>query len=172
VFLDESSAVDFLLVEELTQNTDAYTFSVHLWKDLDTKMYFTPWDFDLAYGLPSESCGTEGWVRKQNFVYAMTYIPGFNEHLSARWRLLREGILADDSVSGRIRAYREVLGPALERNFEVWPWDDPSYERYDGDMKPCWGEDPDAEYTRLEAWLLGRMAWMDANIDNFDGKSW
>lgn len=52
-WVDRGSAVDFVLLQELVRNTDAYYLSVYLWRDGEAPMRFTPWDLDLSLGQPS-----------------------------------------------------------------------------------------------------------------------
>jgi len=52
-WLDMSSAVDFVLLEELMKNVDAYSLSLHLWRGATGRMKFVPWDFDLSVGQPA-----------------------------------------------------------------------------------------------------------------------
>src|SRR5690606_33635830 len=53
-YIDASSFIDFMIVNEIGKNVDAYIFSTYLYKDKDSndkRLHMGPlWDFNLAYG--------------------------------------------------------------------------------------------------------------------------
>ena len=166
--VDLDSAVDFVITHELSRNNDAYYLSVHMWKDADGLIHFTPWDLDLAFGgYPIHSCGWDAWVSyRSSAIAAFASSPIFQARLSERWHSLREGPLATDEVLARMDRYTEVMGPALARNFEVWPiveiefcWDGHCY------LCPCDSVEGEQQYVR--EWTAAHLDWMDANIDAY-----
>src|SRR6185503_11451868 len=52
-YLDLDATVDFILVEELSKNIDAYNLSLTLFRSDGAKAGFVPWDFDLSFGQPT-----------------------------------------------------------------------------------------------------------------------
>jgi len=165
-WMDMDSAIDFVLIQEFAKNTDAYTLSVHLWRDGDGLLHLTPWDLDLSFGYPVDDCGHEGWNRRQEWVYAMADHPVFSDALAARWRDLRQDAMSDDTVLDWMARYREVIEPSLAANAERWPIDEITFE-WGGSDYLCPVESYDDEQERIEAWAIDRLAWMDANIDTF-----
>lgn len=162
--IDLDSAVDFVLLQELLRNNDGYFLSIHLWKDVDTRLRFAPWDLDLTLGQPTynENAKAHGWMLYRPVMIArMGEVPAFRARLASRWRELRLGPWSDAALLAGIEAQHALLGPDLAANFEVWPWADiPTYW-------PTLPEvaGPEEEYVRIEGWLPERTAWIDANID-------
>lgn len=165
--MDLDSAVDFVLLEELSKNNDAYFLSIHLWQDVGGKLRFLPWDMDLSFGYPYYDCGWEGWVASRpSMISAFSGDAAFKARMRERWDQLRAGPLAEDAILARIRTYREVMGDAVYENFEVWPFEEITFE-WGGTSWLCPVESYDAEYERIQAWISGRLAWMDANLETF-----
>jgi CotH kinase protein len=176
-WVDLDSAVDWVLLQELLGNHDAYLLSVHLWKDEDGPMFFAPWDMDLSMGYPLPDCDAQGWNPRQfttyygdlvdaQFVEAFAADPAFHEALVARWRDLREAQLADEVLFRRVDSYAATLGPAIDANSARWPVDEISFPvQYVETLCPAgsWAE----EHARTKTWLAERLAWMDANIETF-----
>jgi hypothetical protein len=165
-FLDLDSAADFILLQEFARNNDAYTLSVHLWRDVGGKLHFTPWDIDLSFGYPKMDCGAEGWLRRTNAIEVLATMPEFDERLARRWFQLRKGPMEEQAVLDRIAGYRSTFGHTIDRNFKLWPIDQIQF---------CWGgvcwlcpiSSYQEEYDRFRSWVSERLTWMDANIDAF-----
>ncbi|MFH1468768.1 MAG: CotH kinase family protein [Pseudomonadota bacterium] len=163
--VDLDSAVDWVILEELSRNNDAYFLSVYLWQDAGGLIHFAPWDLDLAFGgYPITACGWDGWVRyRAAAVYAFASSPTFMARLEARWAELRQGVLADEQVLARMDRYREVMGDELARNFEVWPFEDIEF-CWGGDCWLCPSESWEAEQDLVREWTIEHLSWMDSNI--------
>ena len=164
--LEIDSAVDWVLLQEVSKNNDAYFLSVYLWKDLDGRIHFAPWDHDLAWGgYPIGNCGPEGWVEfRPQLIEAMAANEAFRERLVARWFELREGTLSRENILARLHMYRDVIGEAGYANFEVWPMEDIDFV-WDNTDWLCPAESWDDEKVAFDLWVDGRLQWMDANID-------
>lgn len=75
-FINTSSFVDHVIVNELTRNMDAYVRSQYFYKDRDAKIHAGPlWDFDLIagtglnpgdFGATMANTATEGWQYEGN----------------------------------------------------------------------------------------------------------
>jgi hypothetical protein len=183
--LDLASTVDWVLLQELAKNPDAYRLSVHLFKDEGAKMKFAPWDLDLSMGYPYTDCGAVGWnprdsvsgdfyepgaIEDIDFIRAIAAVPAFKDALVTRWAELREGVLADDAVLGRIAGYDATLAGAVERNFAKWPIEDIAFSTDYPEVVENWlcpVSTPDEEHARTVAFLTERLAWMDANLASF-----
>jgi hypothetical protein len=167
--LDMDSAVDWVILEELFKNMDAYQLSVHLWKDVDGKMHFAPWDLDLSLGYPYTDCGATGWLHRYEYVDAMAASPAFHAALVARWAELRQDQLSDEAIRARIAAYDATLAPGLARELQRWPIDDIAFQTDDVTVDDwlCPVSSYDDEHTRVLDFLSARLAWMDDNIDSF-----
>ena len=167
-FIDLDSAVDWVLIQEISKNNDAYFLSVYLWKDVQGLIHFAPWDHDLAWGgYPVDYCGPEGWVRfRPRLFEVMALNPAFRQRLAERWFELREGPLALERLLARVHLYRDVIGAEGWQNFEVWPMEDINFT-WDNTNWLCpvqtWGE----EVIDLDHWIEDRLDWIDAHIEEF-----
>lgn len=164
--LDRDSAIDFLLLQEFMKNNDAYYLSVHLWREEGGLAFFTPWDLDLSFGQPTynNSESPEGWIQyRPTWVQGMAESPGFVRDMAARWAALRSGEMAEAAILARVDAQEEALAGEIERNFEIWAWDDIDFL---GGYLPEVA-DYETEMANIRAWIPTRLAWMDANIDAY-----
>ena len=166
-YFDVDSAVDWVLIEELTKNNDAYFLSVHLWRDGGGKMFLAPWDFDLTFGYPYYDCGAESWVPRQYYVDAWADSPLFQERLAARWVELRKGPLAEAALLDRIAGYEAIMGDAIDRNFARWPIEDIAFSWGDVDNWLCPVDSWEEEHTRVLDWLPERLVWIDDHVAGF-----
>ncbi len=92
--IDESSFIDWFIVQELFQNVDSGYSSVYLYKDKGDVLKMGPvWDFDLSTGNPGHLEDylrqPEGWYTSLEFkniwyFYLMQY-DGFRQQLKERW---------------------------------------------------------------------------------------
>ena len=165
-FVDPDSAVDFVLLQELMRNNDAYYLSVHLWKDVGGRLRFAPWDLDLTLAQPTYNDNTnpEGWVAyRPPMIARMGEVEAFRTALAQRWRDLRAGPWSDAALLDAVNAQHDLLGPDLQANFAVWTWTD--IPLYWSTLPEVAG--PEAEYDRIRAWLPARTAWIDGAIDGW-----
>lgn len=163
--IDLDSAVDFVLIEELTKNVDAYFLSIHLWKDEDSLVHFTPWDIDLSCGQPSYSDNEnpESWVSyRPSFIDSLSSDPAFNARMAERWAELRAGPLDGDALHALIDQHQATLEEAAERNFERWPIEDVDFSGYLYRVR-SWDQEVDNMHARIEA----RLPWMDENVESW-----
>lgn len=177
-YLDETSFADFLLLNEVSKNSDGYKLSSYVHKDKDSKdgrIKAGPmWDFDQTYG-HSEVCSNEdhtGWTYLQNqsacedlesmpmWWQELMSDPVFENHLKCRWEMLRQGPLHLDSVNQWIDDNQAFIQPAADRNFvrwqfigvNIWAQPQPIPQSYQG------------EIDHMKDWIADRIAWMDSNI--------
>ena len=165
-WVDMDSAVDFVILQEFMKNNDAYYLSVHLWKDVDGVMYFTPWDMDLTLGQPlynDNSLSNEWILYRPTMIDGMTAVGAFGEALQARWWELRQGLLAEDTLLQRLDGYRALMGDVVYENFQVWPIED---IQFSGDQLPVVASF-DEEWERVRVWISERLAWVDDNISEY-----
>lgn len=166
--LDEASAIDFVLLNELFKNHEGFLSSTYLAKGAGGPWSLGPiWDFDVSMGnykyapagvVDGPMLAARNWAER---LYAD---PAFVAAVAARWRSLRavglrETLLADVArTSDRLVATR-----AAKRNFERWPV-----------LGEVIGPNPpeaaarttySSEVAALTAWLEARIVWMDANVD-------
>lgn len=175
-YIDTKSLADFIIVNELTKNPDAYRLSTFFYKERDSdggKIKFGPvWDFNLSlgnadyctngdpYGLVIEDfnkvCATDGWVIQfwwQRFLADTA----FYKELKLRWRDLRQAQLSNDNIFNLVDSLATLVDTAKDRNFERWPvlgqyvW--PNY---------FVGNTYSEEIDFLKGWLTQRLAYLDS----------
>lgn len=168
-YIDMDSAIDFVLVQEMTRNNDAYYLSVHLSRAPGEPMRFIPWDSDLSLGQPSynDNENPAGWVAyRPTFIAALATHPGFHDRLVSRWRELREGVWSDHALNSRMDGYRAEMGDVVYDNFEVWPIDEITFG-WNGENYLYSIDSYDAEHARVREWTEQRLIWMDENIETW-----
>jgi len=129
-YIDTDSFVDFILINELAKNVDAYRLSTYLYKDRDSrnpKLFAGPvWDFNLAFGNADYHAGwlTTGWeleylTTPQNMSSEYFLTPfwwkklfedtQFRNKLYARWQNLRPNVLSVTIIINYIDSLTQLL---------------------------------------------------------------
>jgi hypothetical protein len=168
--IDYTSFADYILLQELSRNEDAYRLSTYFYKDhdsVDPMIHLGPvWDFNLAFGLPGTSDKKihEGWIHEHreavdSFWTILFERPDFRDVLTARYRLFRKTLLSGQALHQRITASVARLEPAIEQN-QMWlGWPKDMYWPYEVIPK-----DRKEETDRMEEFLRRRLAWMDTQL--------
>lgn len=178
-YIDVNAFADFLLINELSKNSDGYKLSSYLHKDRDSRggrLVAGPiWDFDQTYGM-SMVCSCNdfvGWTFRQNqpncedletmpmWWQAMVSDTIFADYLSVRWSLLRLGPLQEDSIMQWLDTQVNWLGAAIDRNFTRW--DEMIGEFIWAEPEPI-PESYEAEIAYMKNWISNRLKWMDAHM--------
>ncbi|MDR4022924.1 MAG: CotH kinase family protein, partial [Eubacteriales bacterium] len=123
------------------------------------------WDFNSCcdnYNVSS--------IQPQRF--QLQYVPWYymlikDEHfvnrVIERYNQLRETYLSDEYLLNYIDETIEWLGPAIDRNFEVWGYTFEDYTPlYPSERNP---ENYDEAVEQLKTFIVERGAWMDENIE-------
>lgn len=180
-YINTDSFVDFVLVNEVTKNVDAYRLSTFLYKnrdDIDPKIFAGPvWDFNLAFGNADyyEGWKTEGWqiellTDAKNIPDWETFLTPFwwkklfkdstfQSKIYKRWQYLRNNSLQTSKVLNYIDSLVILLDEAKTRNFERWPvlgqyvWPNPYV-----------GQTYEDEINYLKNWIVNRLNWLDQNM--------
>lgn len=176
-FCDLESFADFLLINELSKNSDGYKLSTYIHRDptaLDDRLKAGPiWDFDQTYGVSSVCSGDDhcGWNFLENqggcediqtmprWWETLTQDPAFCQLVVDRWTNYRSTFLHPDSIDAWIDSTAAFLQAPQERNFSRWPvlgesiWAEP-------EVLPTYN----AEISYMKAWIKKRAAWMDRNL--------
>lgn len=170
-YLDVPSAVDFILINELGKNVDAFLFSTYLYKAKDSdggKLFMGPlWDFNLAFGNVDYLANAQfapGWMyadqgRSIYWFRRMVQDPDFATSMTCRWVTLRSGFMTNAYFMNTIDSLAAVLQEAQVRNFQRWPilgayvWPNQFI-----------GQTYAQEIGFLKQWILERLVWMDNNM--------
>jgi hypothetical protein len=174
-YIDTKSLMDYIIINELTKNVDAYRLSTFFYKERDSdggKIKFGPvWDFNLGFGNAdyctqgnpeglvilnfNEVCSEDWWVVHfwwKKFLQDET----FYDELKYRWKALRKKEFIEERINFVIDSISTLLGEAQVRNFQKWPvlgeyvW--PNY--YVG---KTYGE----EVNYLKGWIKNRITYLD-----------
>ena len=172
--MNVESFVDFILLQELAKNVDAYRLSTYIYKDkesIDNRITAGPiWDFNHGFGNCDygETWEPENWLLEYNpeggdqmsFWWELLWQDeNFRMKASQRYSELRSSIFSEQHIFEIIDDAVTYLGEAINRNFSRWPilgnytW--PNYHVFDT---------YEEEVLYLKSWTTQRLAWMDSEI--------
>ena len=172
--MNVESFVDFILLQELAKNVDAYRLSTYIYKDkesVDNRITAGPiWDFNHGFGNCDygETWEPENWLLEYNpeggdqmsFWWELLWQDeNFRMKASQRYSELRSSIFSEQHIFEIIDDAVTYLGAAINRNFSRWPilgnyiW--PNYHVFDT---------YEEEVLYLKSWTTQRLAWMDSEI--------
>lgn len=169
-YIDSESLIDFILVNELTKNCDAYLFSTFLHKDKASKggklIYGPFWDNDLAMGGATFQNGhlTHGWQFEENTTLQITKIladPEFAKRYSQKWKACRKTFFHTDSIMNLIDSLANYIHDARVRNFKVWP-----IQKYDLFSPFFITRSYEEDISSMKYWIKERVKWIDDHIDS------
>ncbi len=124
-YYDVDSWVDFLLLQNICNELDAFWASNFFHRDKGGKIVHSPiWDYNLSWG--NESVWGEGWqetvgFRREYWYGRMWQDTYFQEKTLERWRELREGLYSIEYMYGFIDSTLASIEDARIRNFRRWP---------------------------------------------------
>lgn len=179
-YADESSFIDYLIVNEVSRNVDAYRLSAFFYKDRSSKggkiIAGPVWDYDLAFRNANYCNGsdTTGWAFNFNKVcpqdfwqipfwwYKLENDSAFQANLRCRWKQLRQTSLSDSRLNFLIDSVVNLTTEARQRHFQRWPvlgqyvWPNPQ------PIPSTYTE----EISVLKDWITKRMNWIGSAIPN------
>ncbi|MBK9271597.1 MAG: CotH kinase family protein [Saprospiraceae bacterium] len=177
-FADEPSFIHYLLLNEISRNTDGYRLSTFLYKTKDTKgnklHIGPPWDYDIAFGNINYCDGQKvtGWAFDFGNICPGDHwqIPFwwnklladslFVNALQCEYKKLRANSWSNENLNQLIDQYIDEIQASLIENFDIWSilgcyiWPNP--DPLPGNLN--------AEIIELKNWLFRRMDWMDQNL--------
>jgi hypothetical protein len=175
-YIDVSTFIDEIIIQEATANSDAYGWSSYFYKDRNGKMCAGPaWDFDQALSNSTYNDGqrydqfviekTIDWARP-SFWDKLWADDNFFKQVADKWVEYRQGPLQDDKIMAFIDSVTNNLNEAQARNFEKWPYllgqfiwrETPGYEERDTFQK---------EVDYLKTFFAKRLDWMDAQFNTY-----
>ena len=165
--IDVPSFVDFILLNELASNPDAYQYSTYFHKDRRGKLRAGPiWDSDLTFGNDLFFWGfdrslTSGWHFEENqndgstFWKDLFYNSEFRCYLARRWNeLVQDGApLNMASLEELIDTTVAKIGEAVARDYIRWGI----------------AENHLQHVNNIKSFLLERSAWMTQDLGSFAG---
>lgn len=172
--MNVGSFVDFILLQELAKNVDAYRLSTYIYKNkesVDNRLTAGPvWDFNHGYGNCDygETWEIDNWLLEYNpeggdqmsfWWERLWQDENFQYKAAERYTELRSTIFSDEHINSIIDSSVNELGDAVDRNFSKWPilntyvW--PNYYVF---------ETHEQEVDYLKSWISDRLEWMDSEI--------
>lgn len=174
-FIDVASFVDYLILNELTFQVDAYVRSAYYHKDRDGLLTAGPlWDYNFALGgvgaqtaVPEGEDGgwrfSPGGRNVNNWYQRLTADPNFMALVNARYAELRQTLLADAAIQARIDGLIAPLTSSVERDFATWPVSDIITSETGftgGPTAPTW----EGQVQVMRDFLTARLGWMDTQL--------
>ena len=188
--LDVDSFVDYFIINEFFRNVDAGSYSTYLYRSLGGKVGICVWDFNNMLDNYQEiELPVEGFFMPDKpWFFMLCKDEYFIERVIQRYKLLRQSVLSETALLAMIDETQTYLGPAIERNFEVWGY---TFERpheletdkswQTGDQAGTVLNEIDRNYLQplsrnprtyeeavnaMKAYLSARGTWMDEHIDS------
>ncbi|MCU0326385.1 MAG: CotH kinase family protein [Spirosomaceae bacterium] len=175
-FINTSSFVKMMVLNEVTKNIDGYRISSFFYKDKNSKdgrlVCGPPWDYDFSFGMP-DYC--DGWTTF-NFVFEnfnticsndnwqvpffwnrLVQDKAFYNELKTEYTFQRiKGALRLERIKAHIDSMATELQEAQVRNFQKWR----ILGRYDWPTKtfPATWE---GEVAEIFPWVEARLNWLD-----------
>jgi hypothetical protein len=167
-YIDVASFVDYLILNELTRNVDAYVRSAYYHKNRDEKLKAGPlWDYNFSLAVggattidPEGGFQYDGTRNVNNWYPKLVTDPAFMTLVKARYAELRQGLFATAALDARITALAAPLANAVVRDFAKWPVSDIIME--DAFVRGPTVETWDGQVQALRDFVATRVAWMDA----------
>ncbi|MEX1376010.1 MAG: CotH kinase family protein [Eubacteriales bacterium] len=121
-YIDVDSFVDYYIISEFMMVTDAGNLSTYVYKDLNSKLHITTWDFNNSYNnIPWENKYYDRfYVAEANWFSRLLQDRKFVDAVVERYSQLRLDILSDDNLINMIDENIKYISDAANRNFEVW----------------------------------------------------
>lgn len=163
-YIDVDSFVDYFIINEFTQNYDAGYLSTYIYKDIGEKYKMVIWDFNSAcdnYLLQISPTGfqTQDTLWQWMLVKDEEYV----QRIINRYRKWRQSYLSEEYLYNYIDETLAYLGPAIERNFEVWGYTFEEYRPLDPDSRNP--ESFEAAVEQLKDYIHERGEWVDEYIE-------
>ena len=164
--IDVDSFVDYVIINEVTQNSDAGVFSTYVYKDVGGKLKTAVWDFNnCCDNYIDVQTPVDGFFIQERIWFTMLMKDeGFTDQIIDRYKELRRGVLSDEYIKKYIEEVSIYLGPAIDRNFQVWGYTFQPEEDLLTETGRSIGS-YDAAVEQYEERLLSRLAWMDQHIE-------
>lgn len=162
---DMDSFVDYFLISEFTCNYDVGARSTYVYKDLRGKYKMCIWDMNSCCdNFHFSQTDPQGFLLQHiTWYFMLTKDEHFTNRVIERYRELRETYLSEEYLDNYMDQVVEYLGPAIDRNFEVWGY---SFANYTP-LRPV-ERNPknyEAAVQQMRDFIHERGEWMDENIE-------
>ncbi len=157
-YLDVSTAIDYLILNELFYNTEFLQHSTFMHKDIGSKLRLGPvWDLNLTMGntIYAQSQGNYvGWVTPTRVWTERLFLDqSFSSKFINRYLEWRQKYISPDYFNQTIEKQASILKKAQKRDYQRWKSHRPTFEY-------------NLEIAKLQKWLTNRIDWIDKNISS------
>lgn len=166
--IDVDSFIDYYLINEVTCNLDAGSYSTYIGKDVDGKYKMYLWDMNSCCDNYQEAPVDRWDFFMQDAIWFNMLMrdEDFTEAVIDRYWELRETVFDPDYLCDYMDDVVAYLGPAVARNNNRW------YSIYqitpETDLLHPLDRNPktyDAACNQMKNFLRMRIAWLDNNIE-------
>lgn len=167
-YIDTQSFVDYFILNEFTSNYDAGWLSTYIYKDIDGRFHMCIWDFNSAcdnYNRPVQEEGQHFEFQNVLWYNMLLKDEDFTQSVINRYRDLRKKYLNEEYLEQYMDDVVAYLGPAIDRNFEVWGY---TYDESEDILHPTERNPRTYEEAidNMKEYIEVRGAWMDENIES------
>ena len=166
IFADSiASGMDYFIINEFTTNYDAGWLSTYIYRDIGGKYEMVIWDFNSACDNYEKTTVSPQHFEMQDTVwhYMLMKDEYFVQRIIERYRELRKSFLSEAYLNEYIDDTVAFLGPAIDRNFQVWG---STFEEFlplsPRDRNPT---DHAAAVQQVMDFIQERGSWMDEHIE-------
>ena len=172
--IDESTFIDWFIVNEIFKNVDSGYSSIYFYKDKGGLLKMGPvWDLDISSGvpgyLPEDQRSPEGWYTargdKNIFFYYLMQYPEFKSNLKDRWNEVYEDAIY--SVIEETLFAADSMTQSRYNNFELWDIIGNDYSWYTSPEVYAL-KTYDEQVWFLHDFLKTRIEWMNIEINKFN----
>ncbi|MEJ0103681.1 MAG: CotH kinase family protein [Bacteroidota bacterium] len=161
-YLDPETFINWFWVNELFKNNDAVFFSsVDMYKDRNKPLCLGPvWDFDIGGGNVDYNNNDkyEGWwVKESSWIKRLFEDPAFSKKAVSRWKAIRLNLSLLPNIIDSTASFLQL---SQKENFKRWD----ILNQYVWPNAVVTGS-YEGEVEYLKNWLIQRMNWIDANVD-------
>lgn len=168
-FFDTNSFIDYAIINEFFQNYDAGNLSTFFYKDIgDRRLHIGPvWDFNNAMDNFEEPVPEFSVIfsARYNMLIKDEY---FIDRLIQRYKELRKTVLSEEYLINYIDETVSFLGPAVDRNFNVWNDSFDNHKMQDEIKLSYEWRNPESHekaIEQLKEYIKKRGSWLDEHID-------
>ena len=163
-YIDTDSFVDYFIINEFTSNYDAGWLSTYMYKDVGGRYKMVIWDFNSACENYSHVIQEEPHIELQLNIwyYMLTKDEYFNMKVLNRYKELRKTYLSEEYLNKYMDDVIAYLGPAIDRNFDVWGYNFENNMIYPPERNPKKHEDA---VNQMRSYIHERGEWMDENLE-------
>jgi hypothetical protein len=180
-YINTKSFVDYMILEEVARNVDAYKKSRYYYKNKDSQgglLQSGPaWDFDWAWRDLNEDCihfdatDGSGWAYKVNECNISPVPPSweirliqdgvFTNLVHNRYFELRKNLLSQTSIDKTIDSVATLINEAQARHYEKWKILGVNTGAPENGYQP---PTYSGEIQKFKDWIKRRLTWLDANM--------